>query len=710
MTLFTRPGVYPQPVRPSRRLAGLARGDVPVILGYATRGPAMLPVRIESLRQFEALFGPRLSATHLYDAVKGFFETGGRTGYVVRLTGAGGRPAAASFGLWQVAARTPLAALTSGLGAGEPQQWIDALRRAFDLSIPDPGSWGNQLALSVARRGRVRQAAGSFADDARTLVPASLAGFATGAIVIATQGAVRQIVRIAATDARSGALTTAADLAGFALGGADDIALEVVSFDFEVLASGQRSELFTDIHLAEDHPRSLATTLNRNSASLALTPPAGADWTDETLWPADGVHVLTGGTADLENLTVADWQSALAATAAIDEIALIAAPDLALQPQPRRTDLDQPIQPGLDCDSPLARPRGALAGLVVDGATGAPVADVQVLAAGQGALVQTDADGRFFLSGLELTLIELRLNVDGYEPIELFAQSSTAYSTATPDADRETIRLIAVDDIRTFDAEDVITVQRSMGEAGLCGPYRVAVIDPPAPDMTPEALLGWRASLGQDSRLFAAAPWLEVPLDDVGTLAMQPPSGHICGAFAKGEADQGVHRAPANFPLRHAKQLTLDLDEAGLAEFHANSLNAIRSLPGQGLRLMGSRTLAGTHDWQQVSVRRLFDAIEKTLESRLNWAVFEPNGITTRQILRFSVAQFLETLRMRGMFAGASAAEAYTVICNGDNNTPDGISRGELVMDISIAPTRPYEFITFSLAAEADAIEVTERT
>ena len=98
MTVFNRPGISISPVRPTRRMQGLARADVPVLLGYATRGPAHAPVRIESLRQFLAIFGPPMAGTYLHDAVKGFFETGGRTAYVLRVVGPDARAATALCG------------------------------------------------------------------------------------------------------------------------------------------------------------------------------------------------------------------------------------------------------------------------------------------------------------------------------------------------------------------------------------------------------------------------------------------------------------------------------------------------------------------------------------------------------------------------------------------------------------------------------------
>ena len=56
MSLLNRPGVYQRPVRPTRRFGGLARRDIPVFIGFTTRGPALEPVRIESLRQFAGVF------------------------------------------------------------------------------------------------------------------------------------------------------------------------------------------------------------------------------------------------------------------------------------------------------------------------------------------------------------------------------------------------------------------------------------------------------------------------------------------------------------------------------------------------------------------------------------------------------------------------------------------------------------------------------
>lgn len=698
MTFFAHPGITLAPTRPSRRVAGLARGDVPLLLGHALRGPVAGPVRVESLRQFDAIFGAQMPGTLLYDAVKGFFETGGQAAYVQRVVGPGAQVAEADFGLWRARARAAL-----GPGGGDAP-WRDALRRVAPAGLPDPGQWANELVLHVVRRRRQRVAAVADVADRRLLLPATLTGLAPHVVVeIGTH-----VARIASIDPVRGTLQLTAPLpVGVVPGTA--VMLDVVTHDIEVTARGQRVEAMTDLHLAPEHPASVAARFNVQSRLLWLDPPAAAgDWTDPAFWPDAGSYPLRHGDADLAGLTRRTWKAALAPGAALDEIALLAAPDLVRQPDPPQDPLVAGPAPALRCDLPVARPRGAIAGVVRDGTTDAPVPGCTVIAAGEGAIATTDAQGLFVLTGLPQGQIDLRLQADGYLPADHTAQALPGVGNWTPATERAAIALIRQDVIAVLAQDDIIAVQRAMGEGGLAGPYRIALLDPPAPAMPLEALLSWRARLGDDRRLFALAPWLAVARAD-GTLAAQPPSGHVCGAFAQGELAQGIHRAPANLALRHCKQVTRDMDDAALSACHTARVNAIRALPGQGLRLMGARTLAGDADWRQVTVRRLFDAIEKTLLARLQWAVFEPNAPGLRHILRFSVEQFLESLRRRGMFAGDSAAAAYAVTCDGRNNTPSDAARGEVILDIAVAPSRPYEFIRISLRAQADAIEVTEQ-
>lgn len=725
MTLLTRPGIYQRPVRPTRRIGGLARRDIPVLVGFTTRGPALEPIRIESLRQFAGVFGEPFPTSHLNDAVKGFFETGGTTAYVVRVVGGGAQ--AASGGLttagidWRFAARTRVADMAS-LRAGEvPMQWQDHLIRTYGQSIPDPGGWGNGLTLRISHDPARARPAGTDATNRRMLFLAEMAGVETGALVHVFQGEkdLRAVVERADPLRREVVLDR--DLpAGMDIGSGHDVAVSVQAISAEVLLNGQRAEMFEALSPSPAHANFIAEVVNRESRFLAIDVPDGFDPAlDVTVedqvqysYPAAGDYALSGGVDGLKAQGEADWLAALSAQKIIDEIALVAAPDLVRQP-PVEAELPDAPLPARDlCHLPVAHPKGAIAARVEDAETGAGIEGVRIEAAGEGAIAESDGAGLFLLDNVSIGLIELRLSAEGYLPASMQVQSSADQDADTllqPLQDILPLRLIPREDIPALDLLTVEAVQRAMIEPFHVGEFRIAVLDPPAPTATPEGLLNWVTALGRTARGFAVGPWIGLGDEGSDALRMQPPSGHVCGAFAVAEQGQGVHRAPGNVVLRHVKSVPLGVSDAIAGEFHRAALNLITPTPGRGIRLMGGRTLSSDPDWQHASVRRLFDALERTLLSRLNWAVFETNNLTTRQILKFSIEQLLERMRRRGMFAGTTAEAAYSVICDEQVNPPAGQARGELVAEIAIAPTQPYEFISFSLSAQADAIEVTEQ-
>ena len=89
MPLPRPPGVYFQRADSPAWAVDEARSDVAGFVGIAERGPLHEPVCVQSGTQFFTRFGrSRRDYAHLPDAVHGFFANGGRTAWVVRV----GRP------------------------------------------------------------------------------------------------------------------------------------------------------------------------------------------------------------------------------------------------------------------------------------------------------------------------------------------------------------------------------------------------------------------------------------------------------------------------------------------------------------------------------------------------------------------------------------------------------------------------------------------
>src|SRR5439155_26263687 len=133
----TYPGVYIEEI-PSgvRTITGVAT-SITAFIGRAPRGPTNEPTMINSLSDFERMFGG-LSADHLVSyAVKDFYLNGGSQAIVVRLHKNGTR-AEISLPTGQAAPNDVLPLVAANEG-----KWGNSLRVTVDHKTKDPND--NQL-------------------------------------------------------------------------------------------------------------------------------------------------------------------------------------------------------------------------------------------------------------------------------------------------------------------------------------------------------------------------------------------------------------------------------------------------------------------------------------------------------------------------------------------------------------------------------------
>src|SRR2546428_6903684 len=81
------PGVYFEFYDAAPPVIRNLRTDITGFVGLAERGPLNEAVQIDSWRQFTNRFGNFMPYSFLAYAVKGFFENGGQTCFIVRITG-----------------------------------------------------------------------------------------------------------------------------------------------------------------------------------------------------------------------------------------------------------------------------------------------------------------------------------------------------------------------------------------------------------------------------------------------------------------------------------------------------------------------------------------------------------------------------------------------------------------------------------------------
>jgi uncharacterized protein len=251
------------------------------------------------------------------------------------------------------------------------------------------------------------------------------------------------------------------------------------------------------------------------------------------------------------------------------------------------------------------------------------------------------------------------------------------------------------DETRKEALEKIKAVQVAMIAHAERTANRVAILDAP-PDMTPQQVKRWRERDSNFDSKFAALyyPWIKVDGPD-GEAIEVPPCGHVAGVYARSDNERGVHKAPANEVVRGALSATIQITKGEQDTLNPSGINCIRTFPGRGIRIWGARTLSSDPAWRYVNVRRLFNYVEASIERGTQWVVFEPNDADLWARARRDVSAFLTGVWRDGALFGATAGEAFFVKCDAENNPSDVRDRGQLYIDVGLAPVKPAEFVVF---------------
>ena len=232
--------------------------------------------------------------------------------------------------------------------------------------------------------------------------------------------------------------------------------------------------------------------------------------------------------------------------------------------------------------------------------------------------------------------------------------------------------------------------------------YRFAVLDGPPPPQ--DTLSDVQNQRQQFDTKYAALyhPWLLIPdpfptnLANIPDYAI-PSSGHVLGVFARTDIERGVHKAPANEVVRGITglQRLLNKEQQDILNPYPVNINVIRDFRdnNRGIRVWGGRILTSDPDWKYVNVRRLLIFIEASIDRGLQWVVFEPNAEPLWARVRRSISNFLTVVWRNGALEGTKPEEAYFVKCDRTTMTQTDIDNGRLIIVIGVAPVKPAEFV-----------------
>lgn len=355
MPAYATPGVYYERVDATAPAISVIRTDVAGFVGIAVRGPIDVVVPIQSFRQFQAHFGEFTGQGFLAYCVRGFFENGGRRCWIVR-----------------VASK----ASPGGAAAAETILESPTAQQIWRVTASSPGVWGNDLTVTVKETHRAEAAT-----DPRNSLPessgvSSITGFKRGTMVRLSQDASPPVFKVVSdvdaierrliwfNDEPRKRLPYDSRLTGFDAN--KPILVQSVEYTFIVKRAGTPIALFEGLSLIPEHdeygptvlaPLTFSTTLEPEqvlplaplpisieelrSTPLSVLEPVQVSGLDERILEggADGLSLLEPYDFMGEDISTSDSDEVvfqkrrgLRALELVDEVAIVAIPDINVQP------------------------------------------------------------------------------------------------------------------------------------------------------------------------------------------------------------------------------------------------------------------------------------------------------------------------------------------------------------------------------------------
>ena len=280
--------------------------------------------------------------------------------------------------------------------------------------------------------------------------------------------------------------------------------------------------------------------------------------------------------------------------------------------------------------------------------------------------------------------------------------------TAQTDSLRALAALPSVQPAEEYLLDELLTVHRSLVTLCAARGDAVALLSLPDHFDLPN-VLAWQERFTSSGGLVEGNvlsyavlyhPWPQLPepaTPELAPLRSVPPDGVAGGLIAAHEVQRGPWVAPANLPLSGVVSLGRSIGEDDWTSLFDAQVNVLFRQPGR-FTFMSAHTLSRDRQLVQLPVRRLMIFLRKLALRRGQHYVFETNNERFRRRVEAGFERTLDNLVGRGALA------AYQVVTGEGLNTPNDIDNGRFLIALKIAPTTPIEFITVVLLRSGEGL------
>ena len=180
----------------------------------------------------------------------------------------------------------------------------------------------------------------------------------------------------------------------------------------------------------------------------------------------------------------------------------------------------------------------------------------------------------------------------------------------------------------------------------------------------------------------------------------------IAGLMARTTAEDFAWFSPAGAnrgAINNAIKLAYNPSKAQRDLLYTKRINPVIASSGQGIILFGDKTALGyASAFDRINVRKLFLALEDSIEGAARAQLFEFNDTTTRTNFINIVEPFLRDVK------GKRGITEFIIVCDETNNTPDVVDSNQFKADIFVKPARSINFIGLTFVATRTGVSFSE--
>ncbi|ANV88493.1 phage tail sheath subtilisin-like domain-containing protein [Picosynechococcus sp. PCC 7117] len=179
-----------------------------------------------------------------------------------------------------------------------------------------------------------------------------------------------------------------------------------------------------------------------------------------------------------------------------------------------------------------------------------------------------------------------------------------------------------------------------------------------------------------------------------------PASAGVAGVATRRFKDEGFQQPPAGakFPVLGVKDVVTKVSTQVQDTLNPDGINVVRNLRNKGVVVWGMRTRSSSEFYKFINTRVIMNVLNGTLRKGFDnelFSVIDGQGVLLNSISQTAAKVCSRLWRGKALF-GATEVEAFEVKCDFENNTPEELEQGNVLLEVYVVPAPAMEKLLIS--------------